>query len=206
VVELTDIVSEGANELFVRVNNLWNATIAPRAGEHQFNGGIYRDVSLILTDRSCVDWMGTFVKTIQLEKNNASINVQTDVLLELPNKQAVLESVIVYEGKTIATQQTTLMHQKKQAVSQQFELKEPHLWVPENPTRYQLISRVLVDGQQVDLYDTYFGIRTVRFDKDEGFFLNGEHYDIWGANVHQDHAGWGIHIAKLPFLLTISES
>lgn len=61
VIDLTGMCREGLNELFIRVNNEWDAQLAPRAGEHQFNGGIYRDVSLILTDPVCVDWMGTFV-------------------------------------------------------------------------------------------------------------------------------------------------
>lgn len=40
----------GENLVFVRVNNLWNPRIAPRAGEHVFNGGIYRDVAVLVTD------------------------------------------------------------------------------------------------------------------------------------------------------------
>lgn len=42
----------------------------------------------------------------------------------------------------------------------------------------------------VDTYETEFGIRYFEFTADKGFFLNGEHYDIHGANVHQDQAGW----------------
>ena len=48
--DITPYVHPGRNLIFVRVNNLWNARIAPRAGEHVFNGGIYRDVSLLVQD------------------------------------------------------------------------------------------------------------------------------------------------------------
>ncbi|WMT43500.1 glycoside hydrolase family 2 TIM barrel-domain containing protein [Paenibacillus sp. D2_2] len=48
----------------------------------------------------------------------------------------------------------------------------------------------------VDEYDTSFGIRWFRFDAHEGFFLNGEHFDIHGANVHQDHAGWSDAVTR----------
>src|SRR5437879_6002013 len=37
--DVTDAVKPGDNLLAVRVNNLWNARLAPRAGEHVFSGG-----------------------------------------------------------------------------------------------------------------------------------------------------------------------
>ena len=46
----------------------------------------------------------------------------------------------------------------------------------------------------VDRYETTFGIRSVRFDPNEGFFLNGKHVAIKGTNNHQDHAGVGTAI------------
>ena len=49
LVELTGNIRPGQNHLIVCVDNLWDATLAPRGGEHQFNGGIYRDMQLILT-------------------------------------------------------------------------------------------------------------------------------------------------------------
>ncbi len=52
------------------------------------------------------------------------------------------------------------------------------------------------NGILVDCVRTNVGIRTVRFDKDEGFFLNGEHFSILGANVHQDHAGWADAVTR----------
>lgn len=36
----------------------------------------------------------------------------------------------------------------------------------------------------------------MRFDKDTGFYLNGKPYKIWGANVHQDHAGWADAVTR----------
>ena len=37
-----------------------------------------------------------------------------------------------------------------------------------------------------------FGIRTIKFDPDHGFFLNGKHVEIRGTCNHQDAAGVGI--------------
>ena len=61
--DITDGVKAGDNVVAVRVNNLWNARIAPRAGEHTFSGGIYRNVRLVVTAPLHVAWFGTFVST-----------------------------------------------------------------------------------------------------------------------------------------------
>ena len=55
-VDMTELLRPGENLVFVRVNNLWDSRQAPRAGEHVFNGGIYRDVSLLVTDPVRVAW------------------------------------------------------------------------------------------------------------------------------------------------------
>ena len=70
-----------------------------------------------------------------------------------------------------------------------------HLWSLDDPYLYQLHSTVTVNGGVVDRVSTSFGIRTVAFDKDNGFLLNGKRVEIKGACNHQDHAGVG---AALP--------
>ena len=71
---------------------------------------------------------------------------------------------------------------------------EKFLWSPENPKLYKLITTVSVDGKIVDRKETEFGIRTVGFDKDKGFLLNGQPYELKGTCNHQDHAGVGAAI------------
>ena len=60
---------------------------------------------------------------------------------------------------------------------------------------YKLVTTINSAGTEVDRYETPFGIRTIRFDPNEGFFLNGKHVKLLGTNNHQDHAGVG---AALP--------
>jgi beta-galactosidase len=55
-----------------------------------------------------------------------------------------------------------------------------------------LITRVIENGRVVDRYETPFGIRTVRFDPNTGFWLNGRNIKLKGTNNHQDHAGLGV--------------
>ena len=74
-------------------------------------------------------------------------------------------------------------------------LSSPVLWSPESPKLYKLVTTVESGGQVVDRQETEFGIRTMAFDKNKGFLLNGRPYKIKGTCNHQDHAGVG---AALP--------
>ena len=196
VVELTG-KAEAENDLVVCVNNLWNGRIAPRAGEHQFNGGIYRDVRLIVSSKSCIDWHGTFIYTKELLEEtgkqgmSAVLGAETTVLLEEKKTgKAVLCTRLLDGEKILAEEERTLKTADRQTVKQRFEVEGIHPWSPETPVLYQMVSEILVDGKVQDSFFTEFGIRTATFDPEQGFFLNGKHYDILGANVHQDHAGW----------------
>ncbi|HZI32742.1 MAG TPA: glycoside hydrolase family 2 TIM barrel-domain containing protein, partial [Candidatus Binatia bacterium] len=74
-------------------------------------------------------------------------------------------------------------------------LSSPILWSPESPKLYKLITTVEVAGKVVDQKETTFGIRTVAFDPNKGFLLNGKPYELKGTCNHQDMAGVG---AALP--------
>ena len=76
-----------------------------------------------------------------------------------------------------------------------FTLAKYKLWSPEDPRLYKLVTTVQVEGKIVDRKETEFGIRTVSFDKDKGFLLNGQPYVLKGTCNHQDMAGVG---AALP--------
>lgn len=196
IADLTDRCRVGKNELFVRVNNNWNAKLAPRAGEHQFNGGIYRDVFLIVTERTCVEWMGTFVQTRKLEEGRAMMRAEVTVRSDKSLQAGCLVNHVFREGKEVLSMEAGLGGKTVQTVSTEFVLEEPRLWSPETPHLYEMVSEVWVNGEKTDVYTTVFGVRTVRFDKDTGFYLNGKPYKVWGANVHQDHAGWADAVTR----------
>ncbi|HLP75455.1 MAG TPA: beta galactosidase jelly roll domain-containing protein, partial [Candidatus Paceibacterota bacterium] len=80
--DITDAVRPGDNILAVRVNNLWDARLAPRSGEHTFSGGIYRNVRLVVTAPLHVAWYGTSVTTPKVSKESATVNVKTEVVNE----------------------------------------------------------------------------------------------------------------------------
>jgi len=107
------------------------------------------------------------------------------------------ESVIDSAGKTIAsaaTKNISLPAGNRDEYVSHFKVVRPNLWSIETPYLHKLKTVLRSGGKIVDTYEINFGIRTVRFDPNEGFFLNGKPLKILGTADHQDHAGVGIAI------------
>ena len=202
--DITDVLKTGDNVVAVRVNNLWNARLAPRAGEHVFSGGIYRDARLVVTAPLHVAWYGTSVTTPQVSKESGTVNMKTEVVNDsgAAKSTTVKTSVLDAKGKTVAQMEsmqtiaagaTNIFDQTSAPVA------NPKLWSPEHPNLYSVKTVVLDDGKPVDNYTSPLGFRWFKFTADQGFFLNGEHYYFKGVNAHQDHAGWGDAVADSGF-------
>lgn len=204
LVELTGNIRPGQNHLIVCVDNLWDATLAPRGGEHQFNGGIYRDMQLILTAYDYIEEDGVFVQTTQLKKEkdswHAELKIGTQVHAseksDLSEFDSMMLETCICEGKEVLARSVEPLVMGNSEICQSISLTGITPWSPDTPKLYIVVSRVLCNGIECDCVRTSVGIRTVRFDKDNGFFLNGEHFAILGANVHQDHAGWGDAVTR----------
>lgn len=202
--DISEFVQPGKNTMAVRVNNLWNPELAPRAGEHVFSGGIYRDVRLIVTDPVHVTWYGTFIKTPRVSAKSASVEMTVEVgnSGKSPVKGTVVTWLVDPKGKKTGQTETPFEvgEGKTSVVVQKFpEIANPQLWHPDSPRLYKACSRIMVEGEIRDSYVTSFGIRWFEFTKDRGFFLNGKPYYIIGANVHQDRAGWGDAVPNSAF-------
>ncbi|HEX9048739.1 MAG TPA: glycoside hydrolase family 2 TIM barrel-domain containing protein, partial [Verrucomicrobiae bacterium] len=203
-VDITGAMKAGDNLVAVRVNNLWNPRLAPRAGEHTFSGGIYRDVRLVVTAPLHVAWYGTFVTTPEVTKEAGTVNVKTEVVNESDSAKlaTVKTRVLDAQGKTVALMESvqTIAAGATNVFDQtSTPVKRPKLWSPEHPNLYSVKTLVMEADKVVDDYTSPLGFRSVKFTADQGFFLNGEHYYFKGANVHQDHAGWGDAVADSGF-------
>ena len=73
------------------------------------------------------------------------------------------------------------------------------LWHPDHPTLYSAVTTVSDGTTKVDDYVTPFGFRWFSWTT-SGFSINGSHYYLHGADVHQDHAGWGDGVTNAGFL------
>jgi beta-galactosidase len=187
------IVYGGENVLVVRVD----ATQAE--GWFYEGAGIYRHVRMTKTAPVHIPRYGTNV-TAEVKGNNALVSVQTEVLNASDRDARVtLRSLVLDPAEKIAAEAAdagrTIGPWQTATVQQTLTLANPALWSLERPALYKLRSIVLRDYAPVDQAETRFGVRTIRFDKDRGFFLNDKHIPIQGVCCHQDHAGVG---AALP--------
>jgi len=196
-VDITPAVHAGENLVAVRVNNEWQATLAPRAGEHVFSGGLYRDVWLVTTDAVHVPWTGTRVTTPDLSAASGKVAIETEVRNDGAAQAEVVVQTRVVDGSGRAV--ATLPDARVKVgpgvtmVAKQLSasIARPRLWSPETPSLYRTITSLRVAGRERDRFETEFGFRWFEWTADRGFFLNGKHRYFKGANVHQDQAGWG---------------
>jgi hypothetical protein len=186
--EITDQIRPGDNLLSVRVNNNWSPSIQPRAGEHIFSGGLYRDVHLLVTHSLRFAPHTPIITTPSVSNDEATIAVTTELDGDAPTgSYQIRSSIIDPRGKVVAT-----------AAEASFKrvISNPLLWHPDDPKLYSLRQDLYHDEVLVDTITTTLGLRWFTWTPDRGFFLNGEHLYLRGANVHQDHSGWGIAITQ----------
>jgi beta-galactosidase len=194
-INITGDLHAGDNVIAVRVNNLWDGQLNPRAGEHVFSGGIYRDVYLVTTANVHVPWYGTFVTTPKVSDDEATLDVKTEVRNGSggPVTATLKTEILDPAGKQVAQYSSQEKIDAGALVNfdQSGELREPSLWSPETPRMYTAVSRVYVKGAMQDEFRTRFGVRWFTWTADDGLTFNGKHRYFHGADVHQDHAGWG---------------
>lgn len=82
----------------------------------------------------------------------------------------------------------------KSIVKLAIPVASPKLWSVDQPNLYEVRTAVYSDDKLVDAVTTTCGFRTIRFDKDKGFFLNDQPLKLHGSSNHQDHAGVGIAV------------
>jgi len=158
--------------------------------------GIYRHVWLTKTSSLHVAPWGTFVRADvrgdQAElsvdvvvRNDGKASAAFDVVHELLDPDGHLVAREVLAGRSVDVDATADVHAG-------MAVRNARLWSIETPQLYTLRTVVRQGIEVVDRYDTPVGIRSLRFDAREGFFLNGRHVKLHGVDNHQDHAGVGV--------------
>jgi beta-galactosidase len=189
--DVTDFVNLGEkNVLTVRVD----ATL----GEGWFyeGAGIYRHVWLTKTDPLHIRQWGNYVRS-EVRGTTATVLISTEVENASDQKKTcrVMSRIVDADGKVIASVQSKPAECEawgSNTLASQATVSNPRLWSLEEPHLYTLITTVESEGAATDQVQTPFGIRTIRFDADKGFSLNGKPVKIKGTCNHQDHAGVGV--------------
>ena len=160
--------------------------------------GIYRNVRLKLKNTLHIPQYGTFVTTPKVNSEIAEVTVKTSVK-NSGNKvvEATLETIIKDEkGKTVAENSTkkNIGGSSVEEFSLDTKIQNPQLWEIANSYLYTVTSLVKVNGSLVDEYTTKFGARTIEFDAEKGFLLNGNIVQLNGVCMHHDQGPLGAAI------------
>ena len=191
----------GSNVLAVRLENL------PFSSRWYPGAGLYRNVHLVCTSaKAHIPVWGTFVSTPSVHKDMASVSLGISLVSD--NENIDIEyytDIISPEGEKVASRRSVALYHKGDSHVQKFLVKEPKLWSPEHPYLYKALTRILVDGVVTDEYETRFGIRSIEFIPEKGFYLNGEHRKFKGVCNHHDLGplGAAVSIPALRHQLTM---
>jgi beta-galactosidase len=207
--DVTPFLNLGAdNVIAVKVSNAANANIPPLNADFTFWGGIYRDAHLLVTDPiqiSPLDYgsPGVYLQTTNVSSNSANLQVTAVVSNANSAPVSVMVRTVVTDAATnFVTALTNVVTLGPAAVSNVFAaavIPNPHLWNGlYDPYLYQAYVEVWNGPTVVDLVAQPLGFRYFSVDPTNGFFLNGQHYDLHGVDMHQDwlNCGWALTNAQ----------
>lgn len=183
---------QGVNVIAVRVNRSGVEDVA----RWYTGSGIYRHAWLQVTNPVHVATYGTYVTTPAISRNKAEVKIVTTVenTLEKVQNIGISQRVLNQQGKVVAksrTQKAVLEAKGSIDLTQNMTVDNPQLWTQESPVLYTLETTLKANGKVVDIYRTPFGIRTIAFDSEKGFLLNGEQVKLKGMCLHQDAGSLG---------------
>ena len=188
--DLTPFIREGENLIAVKVDN------SRQPDSRWYTGaGIYRHVWLESSSEIYVNHWGTFITTPKISPREANVNVVTTIVNDSKEKSnlKVVASVIDNSGMEVTTQTQSckILPDSKIELNTALKVSAPKLWDLQNPNLYRLVTSVFQGQELKDKYITTFGIRTITFRADSGFFLNGKNTKILGVCNHHDLGSLG---------------
>lgn len=199
-VDLTPYLKPGGdNQLAIRLDN------PPDSARWYPGGGLYRNVWLTKVDAVHVAHWGTQLTTPQVSAGMATVRLAVtldndsgrDADVDVATDILALDAEGRSTGGVVARIETARAHvaaNSSTRVNGATSLAHPQLWGPpptQRPNRYVAVTTVSRGGRVVDRHETPFGIRSVRFDANQGLIVNGERVVIRGVNNHHDLGALG---------------
>lgn len=180
----------GPNVLAVRVDN------SGQNSRWYSGSGIYRHTWLTVTGPVRIPLWGVHVTTPEVSPHRSLGRVAVSVanLGAHDSSASVRVTVLDPRGRIVATR-----HAPAQSVASgatvtpalELPIRQAALWSLDSPSLYTARADVLVGGRVVDTVTTHFGIRSIVWNGEVGFLLNGQSVEVMGGNVHHDHGPLG---------------
>lgn len=199
--DVTSLVNEdGKNStLAVRLEN------RPQSSRWYPGAGLYRNVHVVTTEKIHVPVWGTQITTPYVKDEYASVCLRTTILNAGKTELTVVTDIMDADGQVVSTKTNKGVINHSQPFTQNFIVERPKLWSPETPVLYKAVSKIYSGDTLLDTYSTRFGIRTIEYIADKGFYLNGKRRKFQGVCNHHDLGplGAAINVAALRHQLTL---
>jgi len=157
--------------------------------------GIYRHTWLILADPVHIGIWGVFVTTPEVAEKKARVEIVTNVTNSDKEDADVTLKITLKDTSGViagtASIESLVPAGKSSEINQGLQVDNPDLWSVEKPGLYQAQVEVFVNGKKTDNLETTFGIRSIHFDAQTGFSLNGQHIELKGGCFHHDNGPLG---------------
>lgn len=180
--DISQYLKAGENQISIRVDN----SKEPSARWYH-PAGIYAPVKLIITEQTYIKPNGIYVTTPKVDKNSAQVVIKTE-LNKASAKQAVQVQTRIIDpaGNQIKQLEQNACQSSECLQNIKFKLNAPELWSPDSPKLYQAQTRLLVNGKTIDEVTTEFGVRSIKWETDTGFWLNGKVVKLLGVSEHYE--------------------
>lgn len=182
--DLSSFLKEGKNTLAIRVDN----SLEPSARWYH-PCGIYAPVRLVVTEEQFIAPNGIYITTKQTEES-AKIEVSTSLgYKKSPKGKVILETSVEDSNNQLLTSTQTSFRwgtTPSKEIKNELNLPKAKLWSPESPYLYILKSKIIHKGKVLDEVETRFGIRTIAWDTETGFSLNGVMTKLRGVSEHYE--------------------
>tara|TARA_Y100001935_G_scaffold217449_1_gene189710 strand:- start:162048 stop:164498 length:2451 start_codon:yes stop_codon:yes gene_type:complete len=157
--------------------------------------GIYRKVQMVTVNPVHVDIWGTYITTPVVKPHMADVRIQTTInnYSGETSSVRVKQQIKAPNGNIVAEgdQEKDVTSGKQSLFESTLTLTNPVRWDIDNPALYTVVTSVFSNGEQTDSYESTFGVRTIRFTPDDGFYLNDKRVQLKGVNLHHDHGPLG---------------
>lgn len=199
--DVTSLVNEDGknNTLAVRLEN------RPQSSRWYPGAGLYRNVHVVTTEKIHVPVWGTQITTPYVKDEYASVCLRTTILNAGKTELTVVTDIMDADEQVVSTKTNKGVINHGQPFTQNFIVERPKLWSPETPVLYKAVSKIYSGDTLLDTYSTRFGIRTIEYIADKGFYLNGKRRKFQGVCNHHDLGplGAAINVAALRHQLTL---
>ncbi len=186
VLDISDYVSEGKNEVFVGVRSRY-----PSARWYT-GAGIYRNVWISSLDKTYIPENGVYVHSEKSE-NGYIIDISTEVLGDDADNAVVSYELLEKNGEKIQLVEKEHSENGKKAIFFAQNVKE---WSPENPSLYELKVTLKQASEDIQEEKITIGFKKLKFDANEGFFINGKNTKLQGVCIHHDLGALGVAFNK----------